>query len=262
MEQTGSPESPVEPSQKETTEEWIPLEKLFGGALPKRSVILVYGPPEINKSEFVARLMLKRLQIGDAVVYITTDDSYESIKQFWARIGINVSSYEAQGLIHYIDAYSKEVNEFMQEKENVTLISDPQAISELGIAIHHANSKLWVLTSDILNIYDSLSTSLTRQDYEVVLKFLRVLLGKIKRDGATMILVVEEGMHPEELVTAIKHLSDVIIHLKYGRVNRISVAGKNAPQVTWEEYEVRQDGIFVKNPENNGKTGFPTQTLT
>ncbi|ODS42493.1 MAG: hypothetical protein MSIBF_04025 [Candidatus Altiarchaeales archaeon IMC4] len=166
---------------------------------------------------------------GDVPVIILINDS--TIRELLMRMGLEKDT-KGFGSIYVIDCYTtytlgsqvvlpEELNDF---SENIVMIKNPgdftfMLIETMRIMKH--------IDKPFIFIMDNLSSMLITSSARDVYSFLHVLRGKVSAHGGTSIWFVNESMHEEKDVNAIKNLVDLSINLsKLNGKSKISKKGQ------------------------------------
>ena len=113
----------------------IPFEHfntLTGGQLPGGTIVDVEGNTGSGKSLLLEQLMGEDLRAGKPCVFVSTSDFPSSIRSNMKSMGYDVSGYEANGQLAFVDGYSAEAGQMSREKVAVPSLGD---LTTLGIKI-------------------------------------------------------------------------------------------------------------------------------
>ncbi|HEX4921139.1 MAG TPA: RAD55 family ATPase, partial [Candidatus Bathyarchaeia archaeon] len=113
----------------------VPFEhfnSLTGGGLPGGTVVDVEGNTGSGKSILLEQLMGEDLRAGKPCVYVSTGDFPNNIRINMKSMGYDVSGYEANGQLTFVDGYSSEAGQESREKVAVPSLGD---LTTLGIKI-------------------------------------------------------------------------------------------------------------------------------
>lgn len=75
------------------------LDDIFKGGIRKNSSILLTGQPGTGKSIFALQFIIQGAQDGESGIYITSEESVESIREYARSINLPLEEYEKKGLI-------------------------------------------------------------------------------------------------------------------------------------------------------------------
>ncbi|ABN70221.1 putative circadian clock protein, KaiC [Staphylothermus marinus F1] len=96
------------------------LDEILRGGIPRGFVVAVVGEPGTGKTVFCIHFIGKGLEMGDKGIYVTTEESRESIIRQAAMFNIDLRKYLDEGNLVIIDA-------LMEER------GDPWSLRELDI---------------------------------------------------------------------------------------------------------------------------------
>ena len=125
----------------------------------------------------------------------------EKIESFGMKLGENVS---------FIDCYSATLGgrEIPESDEKITVVSGPGALNDISLAMNEIVRKN--RGKKIRIIFDSLSTLVLYNPKESIIKFLQVVGGRLKSADATVLYIVEEGVHEKQVIGLLEHTMDEI----------------------------------------------------
>ena len=108
---------------------------LTGGELNGGTVVTVEGNTGSGKSLLLEQLMSEDLRNGRPCVFVTTGDFPNNIRANLKTLGLDVSGYEQNGLLTFVDGYSAEAGQESKEKISIPSLGD---LTTLGIKITSA----------------------------------------------------------------------------------------------------------------------------
>src|SRR5207249_4723073 len=103
---------------------------MTGGGLDGGTVVAVEGNTGSGKTLLLEQLMAEDLRNGRPCVFVSTGDFPNSIRTNMKTMGVDVSGYEQNGLLTFVDGYSAEAGQESREKVFVPSIGD---LTTLGI---------------------------------------------------------------------------------------------------------------------------------
>lgn len=190
------------------------IDNNLGGGLPRSSSVLLYGPASIQKGLIAAQILFQRLKAGDTGLFISTEKSPQYLKSRWNDFGWDFTGFETSGYMKYVDAYTKSIGSGAVDSDIIEYAENPQSLNEISIAVTELNEALWNVNPDVINVFDSGSTVLMQRNSVVLVNYLLALMNKIKETGAIFIIIMEENMQDEKILTRMRHSVDVIIDFK------------------------------------------------
>lgn len=108
---------------------------LTGGELNGGTVVTVEGNTGSGKSLLLEQLMSEDLRNGRPCVFVTTGDFPNNIRANVKALGLDISGYEQNGLLTFVDGYSAEAGQESREKISIPSLGD---LTTLGIKITSA----------------------------------------------------------------------------------------------------------------------------
>lgn len=212
------------------------MDKLY--EFKPRQVVLFYGPPGPEKGIFMQQFIWEGLQDGDTCVYVTTDHAPAEIRGIMAMRGWDLSKYEKEGQMNFVDCFSWTVHE-KDPSPSVVTIPSPSSLSEIAITV----STLLQKSERARIVFDGLSTILLYNDPTAVFRFFQALSAKVKYYGAVMFALLEEGMHQESVKVTLEHLSDGTINLKTVPDHVLKI--ERLATTEWSGYRVTDEGVVI-----------------
>ncbi len=190
-----------------------PLDIIMEGGYSHPSSILLMGPSGNEKQCFAAHFVKAGLDAGDTIIYITTDRSPDEIEKSASEWDL---AFKGTGQMFYVDCYSQTAvrKEGMQHKENVSMVDGPGALNEISLMIgerlrENEGKRFRV-------VFHSLSTFALYNEKGSLFKFLQAMEVRMREANATLLILVEEGMHDEKFLTTLKHGIDDEFTIKSG----------------------------------------------
>jgi KaiC/GvpD/RAD55 family RecA-like ATPase len=220
------------------------FDKILSGGFPENSTILLIGSPGTGKSTLSQQFLTSGLSTSQPAIYITLDTAPDDVVKNMKRFG-GIEQYLKKKLMIFLDAYSWKVGGGKDEEWKKVL--------QGGLDINSLN----VMLSDILkrlaekdkrSVFDSVSTLLLYIPSDLVVRFIPILIAKCKQARSTQILILEEGVHDEEIVNTLSYLSDGVIEMKMEgpkRYLRISKMRGSSCSHDWLEYNIEDSGLSM-----------------
>jgi KaiC/GvpD/RAD55 family RecA-like ATPase len=105
---------------------------LTGGEINGGTVVTIQGNTGSGKTMLSQHLMFEDLKKGRPCVFVATGDFPSNIRESMKTLGQDVSGYEQNGLLTFVDCYSSEAGQESREKFSVPSLGD---LTTLGIKI-------------------------------------------------------------------------------------------------------------------------------
>ncbi len=230
------------------------LDDLLDGGLPARSATLVYGPPFSGKAVMAYQFVLRGLQEGTPAIIVTTDTSAYNLRERLAEMDANYKRYEEDGLVHFVDTYSKSIGA-ADEFKFAEYVDGPVNLNAVTLAVNNAQRRFIGEHGDHRLVFDSVSTLMAYTNAQTAFRFFQILLGKAKMAGATALLLLEEGMHQPSEVQMIKHLTEGVIEMKKEEgQGRLHLEGLDAgDDYGWVDYEFTRNQMELTGSISAGR---------
>lgn len=228
------------------------LGPLIGEGLPEGSNISLTGPPGVGKTIFCENLANNLLQNGVNCLYVTLDKAPDEVRNDFQKIGTNLSEREFVKRLVFVDGFSWLIGK-SQEDYNIENLA---SLTELSIQIASAACDL---AGTKLLIFDSISPLSVYNPEDVVIKFLQLLLARIKDWKGVGVYVVQEGVHSAEFYNTLGYLVDGIFDMKMKeekeeitRYFRIRCLKSMAHETKWIRFVIQADRSFkLKHKRGN-----------
>jgi KaiC/GvpD/RAD55 family RecA-like ATPase len=222
------------------------LDDLLDGGLPPSSTTLVYGPAFVGK-EVLARLyFLRGLSLGQPGIFVLTGAAASDVRAQLAAMDPRYPQWEKDGLALFVDTYSRSIGA-EDDHPHAEYVDGPMNLNAVSLAVSNAQRKIIPDHPSHRMVFDSVSTLVTYANAQTTFRFLQVLVGKAKRAGATSLLLLQAGMHPDADVQTFKHLADGIVEVKSeGGTNLLHVLGVGVTENRgWVEYRFSEKTFDV-----------------
>ncbi len=220
------------------------LDKILTGGFPENSTILLRGSPGTGKSTLCQQFMAKGLKSSQPGIYITLDTAPDDILKNMKRFN-GIEQHISNKNMIFLDAYSWKVGGGKNEVWKRVL--------QGGLDINSLNVMLSDMLKDMTekekrSVFDSVSTLLLYIPSDLVVRFIPILIAKCKQARSTQVLILEEGVHDDEIVNTLSYLADGVIEMKMEgpkRYMRISKMRGSSCSHDWIEYSIEDSGLSV-----------------
>jgi len=209
------------------------LDEKLGGGFSEKSNILVIGPPGKEKNKLALYFLLNGLKNREHTSYVTTDYAPEEILTEMQEHHQSNNSDETVQKLNIIDCYSWSLEQKVN-LPNVYYISSISALNQLSIGINEVQNKVPSVGSHQRLVVNSLSTLLMHNPSDVILKFIEIQNNRHKATNTTSLLLLEQGMHDEKVVTTLEHLCDGLLEIQH-KENKTQIRAPMMKQA--EEFE-------------------------
>ncbi len=223
------------------------LDSLIGGGFPSTSSILIKGPPGTGKTTLCQQFLYSGLENSEKGFYITSDASPEDIMDKMSSFSWNTESFIKSKKLMFLDIYSWRVGG-AKEQSWKNVLQGGLNLDALNLSLSDMFNRL-ANNQHKRGVFDSLSSLLLYVSNEMVIKFIPILIAKVKKQGATELLVLEEGVHDEKTVNTLNFLTDGLIETRMEEGTksiRISRMRGTSCKGEWMEYDLTDNGLTFK----------------
>lgn len=192
------------------------LDEILGVRLQSGHNILVYGHPLSGKTTLGLQFIFSGLKSGEYGILSLTNETPEGLKRRAENFGWALEKYEQENALKFLDCFSKTVgiaDEFCSDSASTFRLPGLTDLTGIILVASQLSSQLWKEEKQIRFVFDSLSSLFLYNPTSHVLRFLHVLLGRMKTVGAISLYVIESGVHSENVITAIKSMCDGVVAL-------------------------------------------------
>ena len=149
------------------------LDRATGGELPYPASVIIMGVTGSGKSTLVRRMVIKRLESGDGVLFLCFDNTPENVREQMRLMGFNPAPFEKSKKLIFVDGYS--IRASVNSRENYTTTLE---LSDISINISKAIEELQ--GSRRYTVLESITILLDESGNNRALVFLRNLVAKMR----------------------------------------------------------------------------------
>ncbi|MEE8403383.1 MAG: RAD55 family ATPase, partial [Candidatus Hydrothermarchaeaceae archaeon] len=175
---------------------------------PEKYTAILTGPPGVGKHVYILDLVKASLEKGESVTYITTERSPNEIKEIAKKAGLDLDKYEGSKFI-FIDLYSYSTGE---RYDNGFSIDNPANLNLITVNLTKAAD---IVGKPMRVFFDSLSTLFLHAPEPEIKKFFGVLSSRVKTDYGFIIYTLQDEMHNEQTVIALKHMVEGVLEMRF-----------------------------------------------
>ncbi len=238
------------------------FDKLAGGGIPEGSMVVFWSKPGVENVQFVYQTVYSNLKKGYSVLYIVNNKTPSLVRSEISNYINDISQFEVDGKLLFIDSYSKMFNADSGEK---LCVDNPKNIDSVMSSIKEGVKRLGA--KKLIIVLDDLSTTIDLcGDASVkVLSKWKESFGK-----ATSLFLFTEWPYSKNVLSTIRKSMDIVVKInaveekvilrKYFSIDKgiESAKGKGIP------FEIVEPGgikvyipkILVTGPYNAGKSSF------
>ncbi|HTP54426.1 MAG TPA: ATPase domain-containing protein [Thermoplasmata archaeon] len=225
------------------------LDDLLFGGFPAGVQVMVNGPAHTGKDVLARLFSVEGLKQGIPSIWVVTDKTHQQVRDDLAGLFPGYADAEKNGMIRYVDLYSRSVGS-TASSPGVRLLSstDKAVLDQIGQSVNGFAEELKEGHATYRLIFESVSTLTAYMDSAATFRFLQPFIGRRKLDGAVGYYVLDSGMHSDSDMETLEHMVDGSINLKVEQMKTfLSVRGIGDAQArSWVGY------TFTKRSFNLG----------
>lgn len=227
-------------------------EELQGGFI-RPSNLMIIGPPLCGKKLFSLEILSHGLETDEAAIYISTSHTAEEVRAQWLKSGLK-PQWEEDGKVKYVDCYSKMLGIQSSDTPSIRRIPSVLDFTKLSVTLYELGSDFLKKEVPIRLVLDSLSSMLVYSSSQVVMRFLHILMGKLRMQKVLGLFLLEEGTQDETTINQLKTYSDGVIQMNRNQ-KTMDFIGFTRSRKTPLSYEVTEKGVLlqktIKTPKGN-----------
>lgn len=223
------------------------VDELLGGGFSFKSNILVQGPAFVGKDALLTQFVSEGIKAGAPSIIVLTHSTTSQMRKKIVEMDHQIQDREKQGLITYIDCYSKTAglmgkNPFalyLNGVDDLNALSDAIERFQVGYKEKYFYHRL---------IFDSLSTVVRTHGLNPTMDFLHSLKAKTNAYGGIALLDLVGGIHQPDEISALESIVDGTIVMKEekGKYYMMVKGLPNAKSREWMEYSFSEKGMDIK----------------
>lgn len=201
----------------------------------QRDRILLYGPSFQGKEVLARQAMAANLRAGMPVVMLVTNATVDDVRENLRRMDPDYDRYEADGLVWFVDAYSRSIG-IDDEQPRVQYVDSAVDLNGISLALNRVQSELIKNHDNHVLVIDSASTLVLYSNSQATFRFLQVLIGRARQAGAICLVLLDQGMHSDAEVQMFRHLVDGVLEAR---------DNKDRPQLRVEGLQVARNPGWI-----------------
>jgi len=221
--------------------------RLVEGNFPCASMLLM-GPSGIGKTVFSKQFIYNGLLKGEPCIYISTEESPKEVCESMKTFGFDVEPFVSQDKFRVVDCYSWKLEDVSGRKYTVKNPSDLLSVLK---SIDDARDDF----RNIRLVFDSVTglTSICEHNLQEVIRFLQIIVAKIRAANGSAIFIVVPEAHDPQLISHFRLVFDGILEMKEDesgkqieRLFRIFSLRGASHKTTWTPFEITDSGIVLR----------------
>ncbi|MFY9717990.1 MAG: ATPase domain-containing protein [Thermoplasmata archaeon] len=225
------------------------LDDLLFGGFPPGVQVMVNGPAHTGKDVLARLFSVEGLKQGIPSIWVVTDKTHLQVREDLAALFPGYADSEKNGMIRYVDLYSRSVGS-TASSPGVRLLSstDKAVLEQIGQSVNGLAEELKERCPTYRLIFESVSTLTAYMDAASTFRFLQPFIGRRKLDSSVGYYVLDSGMHSDSDMETLEHMVDGSINLKVEQMKTfLAVRGIGDAQArSWVGY------TFTKRSFNLG----------
>jgi KaiC/GvpD/RAD55 family RecA-like ATPase len=189
------------------------IDELLTGGVRVGSGIVLIGPPFSGKYILAWNFIAQSLKESVPVVIITTDRDINEIKYQVGKIYPAVDEAENDGLLKFVDIYSRSI-QAQSPSKHATVIDSITNISSLLKNTDLIGTEIRKKYPYYRLLFTSLTSYATELDEKLLLKFVQQFSQKRKSENCVSIYLMEAAVFDKKLIEAVAYLVDGMIEFK------------------------------------------------
>ncbi len=231
------------------------LDDLLGGGFPRPSAVGIIGAVGSGKSSLVKQLAASALEHDFRVQYYAIDESAEDVRESVANYGVDVSKYESEDKLSFVDMFALGVErlaESLPQEEPEQIVNGAMKFSDLvaqgrSFSLRHLGKKQ-------LGIMDSLTPFFLMVEPRRVFQFGQVLKYATRFAKSIGIATLHTRVLDETIENAMINFADIVLELEkrntsdgtsHGGTLRLVKMGKRPVPSRGYYYETTPKGIDI-----------------
>lgn len=213
------------------------LDDLMNGGFPLSSNILLSGPPYSSKMVVANRFIASSLSGGCPTIIVSLDRDLRSLRESLQSVGVNIQSYEQNGMLKFVDAYSRNIQ--MDSGDRNAAVIENAANMSLFLKTMDSLCNSVVSTSGKYRmVFFSLTAWITQSsDDKNFTKAFQHFSQRRKMEGATTLYLIEDGIFEKSMYENMNYFMDGSLEFRHeGSTEYMRVRGlRNVRSRDWIE---------------------------
>ncbi len=222
-------------------------ELTYGDHLPN-GVTLLSGRSGSGKTIFCEQFSYEMLREGGKVLWITTEELPQTLRDGMKAFGWTVDKYEKDGRLSILDAASPARLGFSENIGHGMLGLDPTGM--LIVITEYLRSSPDSKGDRFLLVLDSISRLLLSCDQKAVVDFVSCLNSRMENFGARGFVTVSQDVHEEKLLNSLIFSSCGTIRFRINedgdirnRQLRVEMLRGKKHDDRWKKYTITSSGL-------------------
>ncbi len=224
------------------------LDEVLKGGFIRPSNLMITGAPFSGKKLLGYQILNRGLELGEAAIFVSTSNTAEEVLEDWCNFGLDIN-FEEDGRVKFVDCYSKMLGLECGDTTSIRRIPSVLDFTKLSVAINDLVLNFLSMKIDARLVFDSLSALLTYSSLQVVMRFLHVFMGKMRRQRLLSLFMLEEGTHDDVTFNLLQTFSNGVIHMNQEN-KTLDLVGFGGYGKIPLSYDLTDEGVIVKKVLN------------
>lgn len=189
------------------------FDDILGGGFPPGTCILLITPPVVESHLFCIEYVYRGLLMDDPGMIISMDYSPEDLKIKALEYGWILANGERNGLLRWVDGYSLNAKKDVMSTDSIKRIGGSIALSDLTIGMSQIQKDFHQMKDYYKFVFDSLSTLFIYNDPNIIYRFLRVIISKLRISDGIGFFTLGERMHDPQVEMTLRYMMDGTIQI-------------------------------------------------
>lgn len=186
------------------------FELLLPEGIGERMAVVLQGAAGDEKELFAYQFLAEGLKANEGVMVVLSKISPAEFREEMAKHGVDCTAHEEEGSLIIVDWYSYKKGRIDGVQIEGSVFRSSQSLLNLEIAINDATKRL-VPYPKRRAVLDVLSPSLKMFGSNEVYTFAQKLRTRLRTENIASLLILEKGMHPDDVVQSIHQSFDGVI---------------------------------------------------
>jgi len=189
------------------------MDDLLIGGIRTATNVLLAGPPYSTKNTLAWNFIGRSLKEKTPAIIVTTDRDIEEIKYELSRISGNVQEAEDQGLLKFVDAYSRSI-QAESRSPHAIVIDNIINVSALMKAVDTVAADMRLKYPYYRLLFTSLTSYVNELDEKIMLRFVQQFVQKRKSENGVAFYLIESSLFDKRTIESISYFMDGSIEFK------------------------------------------------
>jgi len=190
--------------QRRRTRHFKHVAELFGGTLPRSTIMMIFGPSGSGKSLLLQNLLVDSLASGRHCVYISNSELPSNIKDRLAKMRVDIQKHQDEKTFRLVDACSGGTGAVSSEEH---WVASPRDLTALGIQLTSCLEEVGGV-GDVF--FDSVGPIVAAGDSAQAFNFVEYYGTRVAKAGGTFLYVAGATIE-DNLLSRFEEASDCVL---------------------------------------------------